>query len=103
MDNKSMTVLWRDDFFLESYAVVLQEYGLQLLAAKKTTDDGEPAAEIVVYGPNEAADAFYEDYLEDSFPILESLSLESDDDDLYASSLKLASEIVLGSRCWPRL
>lgn len=103
MDNKSMTVLWRDDFFLESYAVVLHEYGLQLLAAKKTTDDGEPVAEITVYGPNEAVDVFYEDYLEDSFPILEKLSLESDDDDLYASSLKLASEIVLGSSCWPRL
>lgn len=102
--NKSRTVIWEDDLYRDSYVVVLHSYGdLQLLKVKPV--DGNPnAVELTVYGSAESVDAFYDDYLEDSFCVLEALSAEfADNDDEYVAALKFNAELINATNGWPTL
>ena len=102
MDNKSITVVWEDDFCNESYCVVLPEYGLQLLKAK--ADKHKPnVVRIKVSGTAEAIATFKKDYDEDAFSILDRLSEKyADDDNEYTIALRFAAEISRAKNKWPK-
>ena len=102
--NKSITVVWKDEFCNESYCAVLPSYnGLQLLKAARAVDNPN-GVEITVYGPAESVDAFYNDYLEDSFVVLDKMSEDTnDDDDEYMKTLTFMTEMSREANGWPRL
>lgn len=66
--NKSVVIEWYDDINPSSYLLCAWAYGIQFL--KETAID-EARTELVVYGPKENVERFYEDFEDDALEPME--------------------------------
>lgn len=83
--NKAAVVIWRDDFNVKSFKIVLPTYNLKCLKESQTIEFNEK--EIVVYGPTENVDRFLEDLEDYNFEILDVNAERFDNDDDYSAWL----------------